>query len=43
MPTHRQIQTWDRFMVPLSKVIDRLLLHRAGKSVIMVWKRSGES
>jgi hypothetical protein len=39
MPTHSQIQTWDRLMVPLSRVIDPLLRYRVGKSVLGVWVR----
>jgi len=37
MPTHSQIQTWDRLMVPLSRLIDPLLGYQAGKSVLGVW------
>jgi len=38
MPTHTQIQTWDRLMVPVSCVLDPLLGHRMGKSVLGVWR-----
>jgi SAM-dependent methyltransferase len=41
-PTLGQIRTWDRTMVPLSRVLDPLLLHRAGKSILGVWRRPGE-
>ena len=37
MPTHSQIQTWDRLMVPLSRFIDPLLCYQVGKSVLGVW------
>lgn len=37
LPTLRQILFWDRFFVPLSRVVDPLLLRRAGKSVLAVW------
>ena len=37
-PTRSQIQTWDRLLVPLSRVVDPLLRHRAGKSVLGVWR-----
>ncbi len=37
MPTHAQIQTWDRLMVPLSRLIDPLLGYQVGKSVLGVW------
>ena len=39
MPTGRQILTWDRLMVPVSRALDPLLAHRAGKSVVGVWSR----
>ena len=39
MPTRRQIRTWDRLMVPLSRALDPLLTHRVGKSVLAVWRR----
>jgi SAM-dependent methyltransferase len=39
MPTERQILAWDRWLVPLSRVLDRLLGYRVGKSILAVWKR----
>jgi len=39
MPTERQILTWDRLLVPLSRVVDPLLGWRVGKSVLGVWQR----
>lgn len=38
-PTLGQIQIWDRFMIPLSKVLDACVGRRLGKSVIAVWRR----
>jgi protein-L-isoaspartate O-methyltransferase len=40
MPTDRQIQVWDRCMVPISRFSDGLLMGSLGKSVIAVWERS---
>ncbi|WP_158932590.1 bifunctional 2-polyprenyl-6-hydroxyphenol methylase/3-demethylubiquinol 3-O-methyltransferase UbiG [Acidisphaera sp. S103] len=37
MPTAGQIRLWDQAMVPMSRVIDRLLSYRVGKSVLGVW------
>jgi SAM-dependent methyltransferase len=37
-PTVRQIKTWDRFLVPVSRKLDFLLGYRAGKSVMAVWR-----
>ena len=38
-PTHKQIQFWDKVLVPASRVIDRVLLNRIGKSIVGVWKK----
>lgn len=39
MPTLGQIKTWDRVMVPLSRIFDPLVGHRFGRSVVMVWAK----
>jgi SAM-dependent methyltransferase len=39
MPTLSQILFWDRVLVPGSRVLDHLLFHRFGKSVLAIWKR----
>ena len=39
MPTPRQIRTWDRGLVPLSRLADPLLLYLLGKSILGVWRR----
>jgi SAM-dependent methyltransferase len=39
MPTERQILTWDRLLVPVSRVIDPIFAGRVGKSVLGVWRR----
>ena len=36
-PTAAQIHVWDRIMVPMSQVIDRMTGYRVGKSVLGVW------
>jgi len=38
-PTQRQIQFWDRVLVPCSRWIDPILFHAAGKSVLGVWRK----
>lgn len=40
MPTLAQIRVWDRFVVPLSRVIDPLLGYRVGKTIVAVWRRA---
>jgi len=42
LPTDRQIQTWDRFMVPCSRLLDPLTGYLVGKSVVAVWQRSSQ-
>jgi SAM-dependent methyltransferase len=39
MPAERQILAWDRLMIPISRVVDPVLGHRLGKSVLGVWQR----
>lgn len=40
MPTERQILTWDRLLVPVSRLIDPLFAGRVGKSVLGVWRKT---
>jgi SAM-dependent methyltransferase len=40
MPSLRQILIWDRLMVPLSRLLDRLAFGRLGKSVLFVWRKA---
>ena len=43
MPTLSQILFWDRVLVPGSRVLDHLLFHRFGKSVLAIWRRAAGS
>jgi SAM-dependent methyltransferase len=38
LPTLAQIRTWDRLMVPLSRVVDILTCYRLGKSIVGIWR-----
>jgi len=40
MPTARQIATWDRLMIPVSRLVDPLIGYRLGKTVVAVWRRA---
>jgi SAM-dependent methyltransferase len=40
MPSQRQIAAWDNVMVPLSRVIDRILGYQLGKSILGIWRRN---
>lgn len=37
LPTAGQIAFWDRVLVRISRVVDRLLFRRLGKSVVAIW------
>ena len=39
LPTERQILTWDRLLVPVSRLIDPIFAGRLGKSVLGIWRR----
>jgi len=39
LPTPRQIRTWDRLMVPCSRVLDPVLGRCVGKTVLGVWRK----
>ena len=43
MPTLNQILLWDRRLVPISTYIDPILGFRAGKSILGIWKKTGEA
>ena len=38
MPSPWQIRFWDSFLVPISRGLDRLTLHRLGKSLLCIWR-----
>jgi len=40
LPTPAQIRAWDSWMVPVSRIVDRLLLHRLGRSLLVVWRKA---
>lgn len=40
MPTVNQIVFWDRYMIPPSRFLDRVLFGGIGKSILAVWSRN---
>ena len=38
-PAKRQIQVWDRGMIPVSRIMDRIFFYSFGKSILAVWKK----
>ncbi|MEQ1498636.1 MAG: class I SAM-dependent methyltransferase [Novosphingobium sp.] len=41
LPSADQVKVWDRLMVPVSRLIDPLLGHSCGRSVVLVWRKPG--
>ncbi len=39
MPTDAQIAFWDRWLVPVSRIVDPMLRYGVGKSLLGVWRR----
>jgi SAM-dependent methyltransferase len=39
LPSLSQIHFWDRFIVPVSRLVDPLLFYSFGKSIVAVWER----
>lgn len=39
MPKLSEIEFWDRFLIPASRILDPLTFHRIGKSLLGVWKK----
>lgn len=39
MPTPNQLKLWDSFMIPISRLFDRLIFYSIGKSIIAIWRR----
>ncbi|WP_029037670.1 class I SAM-dependent methyltransferase [Salinimicrobium xinjiangense] len=38
-PTKKQILKYDRMIVPISKILDQLIFHSLGKSLVGIWKK----
>lgn len=36
-PSERQIRTWDRILIPVSKWTDKIFFHSFGKSILGIW------
>jgi SAM-dependent methyltransferase len=40
-PSQKQVLFWDRWIVPVSKVTDKILFHSFGKTIIAIWQFTG--
>ena len=38
-PSLRQVKTWDRLMIPVSRILDPLFFYSFGKSILATWKK----
>ena len=38
MPTRAQLRIWDRWIIPVSRVLDPCLFNSVGKSIVGIWK-----
>lgn len=39
MPTKSQLHVWDTFVIPVSRVLDKLTFNSLGKTIVGVWRR----
>ena len=39
MPTEAQLKVWDQWVIPVSRVLDRCLFGRVGKSIVEIWRK----
>ncbi len=39
MPTKTQLRFWDNWIIPVSRVLDRLFFYSIGKTIIAVWRK----
>jgi SAM-dependent methyltransferase len=39
MPTSAQLHFWDSFIIPISRVVDKLICYSAGKTIIAIWQK----
>jgi SAM-dependent methyltransferase len=39
-PNLKQILLWDRFLVPGSRLLDPLTMHKVGKSILGIWRKN---
>ena len=37
LPSKQQIAVWDKFLVPISGILDRVIGHSFGKTIVAVW------
>ncbi|MDP9229218.1 MAG: class I SAM-dependent methyltransferase [Bacteroidota bacterium] len=38
-PTQKQVNFWDHYGVPVSKIVDRIAIYSFGKTILGIWKK----
>ena len=38
-PTDKQIQFWDKVIIPISRIIDPIIGYRTGRSILCIWEK----
>ena len=38
-PTQKQVLLWDRYVIPVSRVTDKIIAYSFGKTVLGMWKK----
>ena len=41
-PTQRQVAFWDKFFVPVSRILDKFFFYSFGKSILGIWIRTSD-
>jgi SAM-dependent methyltransferase len=42
LPSRGQIAVWDKLLVPISRILDRAMAYRFGKTVVAVWRNTSQ-
>jgi SAM-dependent methyltransferase len=38
-PTKKQVYFWDNYLIPVSRIVDRILIYSFGKTILGIWKK----
>jgi SAM-dependent methyltransferase len=42
MPTRAQLRFWDHWVIPVSRILDKLFRYSIGKTIIAVWRKGAQ-
>ena len=40
LPTREQIRVWNRLIIPLSRILDKIVYYWFGRSIVAVWNKA---